>query len=265
MSSDRREKLQIVFALDADSSCVDGEGGGKFADIAHVRALTPAHVLQLVVAIMEQSGFPMEFKENGEEGAIDAGTYLKRVESSGRWSIPLEARGVSFRFGCVSNLKQSFLSVEEVRAGSIACWEDWVVPFFNEKSFVQAWVADVEYEYWQNAKDPLQYEAAGRPHDELPKRSNGLPPPLEQVEIDISRNPGRCVLRSGYVESIGTPMWLSPIFWRYVGKERRAPLLAAGWLEPLESGIDRIVLPMQSFCDGSAGGTQFKLRSALYG
>lgn len=35
-------------------------------------------------------------------------------------------------------------------------------PLLNVRGMIQAWVADVDYDYWQNATDPLQYESAGR-------------------------------------------------------------------------------------------------------
>lgn len=60
-----------------------------------------------------------------------------------------------------------------------------------------AWLADLQYDFWQNAHDPLQYTARNRTFDHLPKKANGLPYPLQQTITDTSSNPGRHVLRKG--------------------------------------------------------------------
>ena len=73
----------------------------------------------------------------------------------------------------------------------------------------QGHIHDAEYYHWQNAHDPLQYEAAGKTTDGLPLIDNGLPPPLNQLIVDTSRNPGRRYLRDGFQEAISSPMWLS--------------------------------------------------------
>ncbi|ARU57403.1 hypothetical protein OLMES_3365 [Oleiphilus messinensis] len=98
------------------------------------------------------------------------------------------------------------------------CWDpqrvvinprDWVMPFIGEKGFVQAWVYNRDYIHWQNAEDPLEYECAGKSVDGLKMKSNGLPPPLQMSVVDVSDNPGRVLLKSGYVEAVASTMWVS--------------------------------------------------------
>jgi hypothetical protein len=190
---------------------------------------------------------------------------LKHVEKQGKWSRVVEAGGLSFRFGHVPALKHSFVIIEEINAGSAVSWESWVKPFFAEESFIQAWVSDVEYDHWQNAKDPLEYEAAGRSYRHLPTKLNGLPPPLEQLEIDTSKNPGRWSLQSGYIEAIGSTMWLGALFWKHVGENRKDALLSASWLEVVENGITQVVSSAHCFFDVTTEDIQRKLRSVLYG
>ena len=72
----------------------------------------------------------------------------------------------------------------------------------------QAFLHSADYYHWQNAEQPMEYECAGRDHSMLPKVHNGLPPPLDAMWIDISRNPGRRYLREGFQEAVSSPMWL---------------------------------------------------------
>jgi hypothetical protein len=99
----------------------------------------------------------------------------------------------------------------------------------TDKAFRNARLFDEEYDFWQNAEDPLQYEVRGRSYKGLPMRPNGLPPPVEQLVIDTSRNPGRRVLRDGFIEAVGCPMWLGEGFWSITGANREA-ICAERWL-----------------------------------
>lgn len=263
----RREKLKIVFELNCESGTDEVEIGPiKFSQFVLIRSITAAHALCLIVSIMRQLGMPMEFKENGEGKSIPVESYLKHVEKSERWSIPVEAGGLLFQFGNVCSLNHSFVIIEEINAGAAVSWEHWIQPFLAEASFLQAWVADVEYDYWQNARDPIEYEAAGRSYAHLPTKSNGLPPPLTQTEIDTSNNPGRWCLKSGYIEAIGSTMWFSKSFWALVGDASRNALLSAKWLDVqfLGDGITKIISAEHCFCDVSTKDIQDKLRAALY-
>ena len=172
-----------------------------------------------------------------------------------------------FSFGTVTALKHSFLSIQEIEPDSAKSWRYWVEPFFSEDNFVQAWVSDSNYDYWQNASDPLQYQAAQRTYSHLRLKSNGLPPPLEQLEIDTSQNPGRWTLRSGYVEAIGARMWLGKPFWAYVGARRKLAILSSGWLtvEEFENGVVEVGASNRCFCDDSTAVLQDRLRRVLYG
>lgn len=268
MNEHRREKLDIVFELDCESDTDEVEIGSiKFSQFRQVRGFTAADALRLIISIMRQFGMTMEFKENGKGKSIAVESCLKHVEKQGKWSRDLEVDGLSFRFGHVPALRHSFVIIEEINAGSAVSWERWVKPFLAEKSFIQAWVSDVEYDHWQNAKDPLEYEAAGRSHRHLPKKSNELPPPLEQLEIDTSQNPGRWSLQSGYIEAIGSMMWLGASFWKHVGENRKTALLSASWLnvKPVGDGVTQVIASERCFCDETTEDMQFKLRSVLYG
>ena len=74
------------------------------------------------------------------------------------------------------------------------------------------------HEFWQNASDPLEYATGGCSTEGLKMKSNELPFPLEQEVVDTSENPGRRVLKDGFIEAIGHLMWFSEEFWRRTGR-----------------------------------------------
>ncbi|MFC5474725.1 hypothetical protein [Paraherbaspirillum soli] len=266
MSEHRRQKLDIVFELDCEFDVEEIQIGiNKLGRLITAGGFSEIQALRMIIGIMRHLHMPMEFIER--EKKYSAESFLKLVEKRGTWGRTAEAGGFSFRAGSVPALKHCFISIEEINAGSITSWADWVTPFLTEDGFVQAWVSDVEYDYWQNAKDPLQYEAVGRSFSHLPTKSNGLPPPLEQIEIDTSNNPGRWSLHSGYVEAIGSTMWLGMPFWKYVGETRKDTLLSSDWLDVRSegNGVIYVVASEHGFFDESTEGIQNNLRTVLYG
>ncbi|MGL1933183.1 MAG: hypothetical protein OCC45_15720 [Desulfotalea sp.] len=134
------------------------------------------------------------------------------IKIQGRIHFDVEFEKGSIHYGQVRTIDLSFLEIEKCITG-IEDATRWINPFLKLESFISARVYDIEYEKWQNAEDPLLYDVEGRPYSHLPMKSNGLPFPLEQDEIDISNNPGRRVSKSGYVEAIGSIMWIGNAFW----------------------------------------------------
>ena len=193
-------------------------------------------------------------------------SFLTKVEKSGKWSQELKFAGMSFQFGVVTVWKHCFISIMQLEAGSRVDWDTWLAPFIKKQGFVQAWLVSREFDYWQNAKQPMQYELAGRDYSGLPLKSNGLPPPLSDIWIDISNNPGRRVLKEGYVEAVGEKMWLSPIFKERIGGIDIERLHAAGWAVDTKE-IDEITVltaSSGSFSEQATIERQWKLRAALY-
>lgn len=70
---------------------------------------------------------------------------------------------------------------------------------------LSAAVVDFEYDYWQNIQVPAQVRLRGGNLDdyEVLVTSEG------EEYIDRSRNPGRSIVRSGYVETMGGIIWIS--------------------------------------------------------
>lgn len=190
----------------------------------------------------------------------------KRIGGSGRPHFGLSWDQQRLDYGHVTNDDLSLVLI-------IDCVQDeedaeaWLAPFMADDAFRQARLYETGYEYWQNAADPLQYEAGGRSYEGLPMRSNGFPPPVEQMVIDTSRNPGRRVLRRGFIEAVGSPMWLGESFWSVTGTRREA-VCAEEWLrcETRRGSVVRLRPADAPFttAEGQAGEVQERLRRLLY-
>jgi len=266
MTTGKHEKITIIFnlecKLDIEGLQIGEEMVGRLIPTG---GLDSVQALKIIIELMIQKGMRMQFFDGRK--SILTSKFLKDAEKQKKWRHKVFADGLSFDFGQLTSLRHSFVLIEQLDSDLSTNWNDWVAPFLKEASFVQAWISDIEYDYWQNAKDPLEYKAVGRNHEHLPKKSNGLPPPLEQLEIDTSNNPGRWSHQIGYVEAIGSVMWLSKLFWERVGTDRLQQLLAADFIKTLDlqNDVVRLVMDDISFSECSSADVQNKLRKTLYG
>jgi hypothetical protein len=83
----------------------------------------------------------------------------------------------------------------------------------------------------------------------------------------VSGNPGRRVLRQGFVEALGAVMWLGASFWPLTGAKKEA-VCAQRWLrcEEFPGGVVRIKAAETPFSEGTGepGQVQDRLRSLLF-
>ena len=142
-------------------------------------------------------------------------------------------------------------------------WSAWVKTLQHAGLFVQAFVVDTDYNYWQNAHDPLQYKARGKAYEHLPMVSNELPPPLDRMIIDTSKNPGREVLRSGCIECVGSPMWFNSVFWEITGVVK-PKLKMTNVLQSNEGNLTKVELQEGMFTDDTHSDLQDQLRASLF-
>lgn len=144
-------------------------------------------------------------------------------------------------------------------------WDD-IVHNISDCNLLQAYICDIIYEEWQNTEDIRYYIGLDRDISQASLCHNNLPPPLDRMIIDTSRNPGRYRFRQGYLEAVGSTMWLGDEFWKLVGEHRRDALLAADWAEVREvaPGILRIQVAPEPFVDDSTAELQNRLRALLY-
>lgn len=192
---------------------------------------------------------------------------LEGLKTEGPPHFRIEAGAFSIDFSTIKAYQQQLLVIRKEEPWSFADWESAVEYFLGCDGFTQACLESEEYTFWQNASDPIQYEAAGRSCDGLPLVSNGLPSPLNQLVVDTSKNPGRRVIKVGYVEMVGHVMWLGRPFWGLVGDHRREELLAksAYQVTELRNGVVRVVASENPFVDDTTSEIQDEFRRVLFG
>lgn len=231
-----------------------------------VESISGLQMLALVKGILSKFSSPVVFFLHGVK--VDIKTFEKKILRKESWPSGLVSGGFELRFGVLPAMDYCFLVIEESESHSDTSLEEEVGPIPSVEGFIQAWVSEVEYDFWQNATDPLEYECVGRPLSGLPMKSNGLPPPLDEMEIDTSGNPGRNVLRQGYIEAIGSTMWLGNPFWERAGVDRFASisLLESEGFEVFECGrFCKVVTSDKVFSDDSTLEKQRALRRILFG
>lgn len=169
-------------------------------------------------------------------------------------------------YGHLRNFDHSLVTIKRL-VSDIEGADEWVTPFLSSDGFIQAWVVDEEYNFWQNADDPIEYTAKGKSYAGLPTRSNGFPYPLKKDVIDTSNNPGRRVIRQGYAECVGAVMWFGDEFMNRTGLSEEVFYLN-GWLnaEKVYDRVVRIQVAEEAFTTarGKQGRLQKKIRSLLF-
>jgi len=238
------EQLELIFS------------GNSFSDEDAIRLIFD-------VLEDEKGGSPSFLTHETVLGRAD---IERQVKATGRFPTDMHSAGLEFRFGVALGKNHRFLIISD-EFGPSERWNKWISMAAKNGEFVLAWATNREFDFWQNAHDPIEYKCGGREYENLPMISNGLPPPLDGDVVDTSRNPGRRVLRNGYVEGVGYKMWLSRLFWTYVGRERDDEVLAtAGWrLMPMPDGMLEIEVPAEVFTEQGDPSLQARLRSAVYG
>lgn len=198
------------------------------------------------------TGMPSTFPTNIQYELIDKSYALNDVSTAikrrGKPHFGITCDVGEVQYGAVGNSYLSQLFLEEGLVKTNADAIAWMQTLALLPGFVHARAYEREYAYWQNADDPLQYQAAGRSMEGLPMKSNGLPYPLEQQIIDTSNNPGRRILRRGYVEAVGHLMWFGDRFWKITRQERRIP----DWVEfrTRTAGVDFLTIRHSPFVEG---------------
>jgi hypothetical protein len=235
------EKVEMVFELDSQS-----------VDDAARRSIE--------VLGMQDS------QVNLYQEAMSAKSALEKIARDRESSFNIETAAVSIHFSTIRAYQQQLLTIFKREACALSTWEEIIDSFEDCKGFTQAYLLSEEYTLWQNAADPLQYQAAGRSYDGLPLVSNGLPSPLQKLVVDTSRNPGRRIIKVGYVEVVGYAMWFGRPFWDHVGNQRRQDLLAFSAYKATEmpNGIVRVVASEAPFVDETTKEVQENLRRLLF-
>ena len=138
----------------------------------------------------------------------------------GKHHFGIHGQKFEIQFAQIGNYDHCRLCVLPLVASEDLRWDSFVERAIPPDTLICGRKYDREYQTWQDAKDPLQYEAAGRSYAQL--RTYFDPQPLfGGIRIDTSSNPGRRILRNGFIEAVGSTMWLGPRFAERVGCELR--------------------------------------------
>jgi hypothetical protein len=239
-----KEELAVVFEY--------GTFSAGFALEAIQTVLTRHSVSLNGFALYEQ---PMSFA-----------SVRSRLERSQRQSFNLTGPGFEFHLGSVRNSRLVLFSIKSSVPSAIS-WDEWAAQFTDAPKFVMGWVVDSNYDYWQNAEDPLQFTAAGKTYEHFKMKSNGLPYPVERTIIDTSANPGRRLFRDGYIEAVGAVMWLGESFWSLTGADQQQ-VVKTQWLRCSNPAPAVTRLQAADHCftmsEGDSSALQSRLRSLLF-
>jgi len=233
------EQLRIIFSLEND-----GEppiAGELLSFRPRVGGISPDEAFLILIKEMSEMGLDDEFLVSGRK--LSSSAMLKKIQRDGGWGR-IETEELEFQYGVVANFEHSFVLIKEKKHIKKTQWHQLVKPFLGNSHFVQALVENSEYSYWQNVSDTMLYDLAGRDYSGLPLKSNGLPPPLDRLEIDVSSNPGHVCLQNGFVEAIGLTMWLGKLFWEHAKSKQQAQLERSNWIDyaELDNGVIKIEL-----------------------
>lgn len=236
------------------------------------------HILKFVytplavdhLGLIKKTAHALDYAGASTAGFSSAGRdadLLSWMESARRWKRrPLrfsrDDLDIQFAIVAAHNLEFFYLKLDDRYAV-----QDWAPLFVADPALIMGWHADYEYDYWQNADDFLEYKAAGRSVAGLPTKRRDLPPPLNDLIVDTSNNPGRSILRNGFIEVVASTMWLSDKFWILAGTSRDR-VVNVDWLSYSEiaPGVLRIDACRETFTssDGASAGRQSCLRSLLF-
>lgn len=261
----RIEKLTISLALDV--SFEDGEkmGAQRFDHPKKFGGIGNIEILEKIVDVWPGiSTDSILFRSDGSSLTISE--LSKRMKGGENWVGPLQANGLKVYVSELPTMLQTVIIITEIEPGAAGRWISWVEAFICEPSFIQAWVVDIDYDYWQNATDILEYELAGRDYAHLPLKSNGLPFPLQQDIIDVSENPGRVYFKAGYVEAVSSDIWIGDKFLKATGCSTQSDHYEGAGITftQIAPSIFKIVSSNECFNSLDTAERQLNLRRALY-
>jgi len=189
-----------------------------------------------------------------------------RIAKKGKPYFDIGIKQMTFTYSQVGPGDHALLWLVNCIEDTADAWR-WCEPFAALPEFRQAFVYDSDFQRWQNEEDPEAFADEGRDHGNLPKKSNNLPDFVESDIIDISGNPGRRMIREGYLEFVSSLMWLGKPFWKLTGASRNK-VLEQDWLKckELSNNVLQVHARNKPFvsAEGEQGAMQDRLRDLLF-
>ncbi|MDN5046536.1 hypothetical protein O8C97_01580 [Aliarcobacter butzleri] len=179
-----------------------------------------------------------------------------------------ESNTLKISYGNVTNSEHSLLwiikkDIEDIRFD----FDEIINIIIQQFNILEIFLVNRKYKVWQNTTDIGLYQKYYGDISNLKLIDNGSPYPLNAIEIDISNNPGRRVIRDGYVEAVSSPMFVGEDFWNIVGtkKEELEKLDFLNISQINEKTIKIEIKNIDCFIDESTKDIQNKLRETLFG
>lgn len=212
-------------------------------------------------------------------------TIYSIVNPTGKTSKKYKVNGLTIKseniYKYLSNKELRFLELEEPELsfrlhfnGSTGCYfvhmngtskatlDEYVHGYSKLGKFVMGRTYDSDYEMWQNMKDPGLYLNLGGPKKDL------IIEEINELKLIVtSSNPGREILHKGYVEAVGSTMWLGDAFFELTGSDKNR-IKSTDWLKVSEDdlGILKIVAQEAPFTmdQGKEAEIQNSMRDLLF-
>lgn len=193
---------------------------------------------------------------------------IKSLMGARDYAFNLNINDYYFQFSTITRYEHHFISiVRPAISDDENWWSKWVSVFHRLAPVSQAYLLDTEYMLWQNRDDPDIFRRHNRPCAHLPMKPNNLSPPNDMLIIDTSNNPGLRAIKMGYIEVIGSQMWLGDHFWTVAPKDKESvirDLSDMGVRVVNQDGLLYINSAPEPFTEESDVEFQKKLRAAIF-
>ncbi len=193
---------------------------------------------------------------------------LKHIETVRDYAFNIKVEDYYFQFSTITRYQHHLININKPDASLKKNWcLDWVATFNRVAPLSQAQLLDRDYFYWQNLEDPQFYKAQNRAYTHLPMKPNNLYPPNDMLIIDTSNNPGLRAIKMGYIEVVGSQMWLGDHFWSVAPKDKESvirDLSDVGVKVISQDGLLYINAAPEPFTEESDVEFQKKLRAAIF-
>lgn len=256
-------KLAAVFQIEGGVDLEIPAGDTLLGNYRQRSGITARRMFDTILAILESHGHAPALYDN-LDGMLAVANYKTYLDARSKPSFDVSCEGLRCEYRTHAARNFSVLNITQFENEPILAWADWAAALAPLPGFAQAILMDEAYDLFQNATFLSVHTRAGRSVDGLV-----LEPAEEGTlsrRVNTSRNPGRRRDGYGYLEAVGSTMWLGQGFWRIAGKETKRGLLDGEWPEAVETdgGVLRVLAAPRCFADGDDPEVQYRLRELVY-
>lgn len=223
------------------------------------QSINCVYLSEAVVEWLKEIGITKNLKIDHRRVALEK--IPERVDSGKYGDFFIETNRLDFRYHCIGS--RSTISVKSISSETAEFWDEVVKRFAHGDLLIQAYLIDVEYQYWQNQEGPDIYELKDKSHEHLRKIKRDAPRPHDDIIIDISQNPGRRVYtKNTVIEAVGGVMWLTDQFFE-ITKAEKSDVCKIANLEIKEGDFLKITADKNLFQNGDTDENLVNLQNQL--